>query len=566
MADLETVFVSVRSAAVSGLTRRPSRLNLTTTMKTTSTLLILAALPLSLLAADVTGTWKADFDTQIGLQKYTFTLKQDGATVTGKASADTAGEKREAELKEGKVAGDTLTFVELLSLQGNDIRITYTGKVSDNEIKFSRQVGEIATEEAVAKREATTAPANSTTAAAVAGHPSPLNFPGVQYPRIEADNRVTFHFNAPNAQKVQVSVVSVTHDMVKGDDGVWTFTSEPQAPGYHNYWMIVDGAIVLDPGTETYIGYSHMCNGFEIPDPDGDFYALKDVPHGKVELRNYFAKNTTNGWRHIFVYTPPGYEADTTTRYPVLYLQHGGGEDQRVWTEMGHANLILDNLISAGKAKPFIIVMETSAVGGAFGPGMGGGRRGAGAPGGTNAFAGRGFGGTNAFAGRGPGGTNAFAGRGAGGLGGRGGFGMGGPGGGGYGQLMTKDLIPWIDSNFRTLADQPHRAMAGLSMGSMQTYSVTMANLDKFSHIGLFSGSTIPISAVTNAAEFKQQVKVAFMSFGSLEPGAPNAKAAAAALKENGINAYYYESPGTAHEWQSWRRSLYQFAQLLFKD
>ena len=139
-------------------------------------------------------------------------------------------------------------------------------------------------------------------------HPSPYNFAGVQYPRIEADSRVTFRFNAPNAQKVQVSIVNVPFDMVKGDDGVWTYTtSEPQAPGYHNYWMIVDGAIVLDPGTDAFIGYGHMCNGFEVPEPEGGFYELKDVPHGNVLIKNYFAK-TINAWRRIFVYTPPGYE------------------------------------------------------------------------------------------------------------------------------------------------------------------------------------------------------------------------------------------------------------------
>ncbi len=376
-------------------------------------------------------------------------------------------------------------------------------------------------------------------------HPSPHNFPGIQYPRIEADNRVTFHFNAPGAQKVQVSIVNRPFDMVKGDDGVWSYTSEPQAPGYHNYWMLVDGTIMLDPNTQAFIGYGHMCNGFEVPDPEGDFYALKDVPHGNVLLKNYYAKATTNGWRHIFVYTPPGYEANTSTRYPVLYLQHGGGEDQRVWTEMGLANLIMDNLIAEGKTKPFIIVMETSAVAGA---GMGGPRRGAGAPGGTNAVPAR---------------------SGAGGPGGRGGrggfFGMGGPGGGPYGQLMTKDLIPWIDSNFRTLSDQPHRAMAGLSMGGMQTHNVTMANLDKFSHIGLFSGGTISTNEVADVAAFNQKVKALFTSCGSLEnPG--GLKTAQAALDKIGVKCTVYVSPGTAHEWQTWRRSLYQFAPLLFRD
>ena len=148
--------------------------------------------------------------------------------------------------------------------------------------------------------------------------------------------------------------------MIKGEDGIWTYTSEPQDKGYHNYWMIVDSAVVLDPTTNAFIGYSHMCNGFEIPDSNGSFYELKDVPHGNVLIKNYFSK-TTNGWRHIFVYTPPGYETNTSIRYPVLYLQHGGGEDERVWIEMGRTNVILDNLISEGKAKPFIVVMETSA-------------------------------------------------------------------------------------------------------------------------------------------------------------------------------------------------------------
>jgi len=135
---------------------------------------------------------------------------------------------------------------------------------------------------------------------------------------------------------------------------VWTYTSAPQAPGYHNYWMTVDGAIVLDPATQAFIGYGHMCNGFEFPEPGVDFYDIKDVPHGNVLIKNYFAK-TTNSWRHIFVYTPPGYEAATKTRYPVFYLQHGGGEDERVWIEMGRTNVILDNLLAAGKVKPMIV-------------------------------------------------------------------------------------------------------------------------------------------------------------------------------------------------------------------
>ncbi len=372
-------------------------------------------------------------------------------------------------------------------------------------------------------------------------HPSPYNFRGAEFPRIEADNRITFRFVAPDAQKVQVAIVNVAQDMVKGEDGAWTYTtSEPQTPGYHNYWMIVDGTIVLDPNVESFIGYGHMCNGFEIPDPEGGFYELKDVPHGKLELRDYFAKSQ-NAWHRVFVYTPPGYEADTTTRYPVLYLQHGGGEDRRVWIEMGRANTILDNLLAEGRVKPMMIVMETSV---APGPrGGGGARRGAGAGG-------------------------ALA-RGAGGGPPRG---AGGPGRGGgfnvteFQTLLIDDLIPFIDANYRTLSDQSHRAMAGLSMGGFQTRQITMANLDKFSHIGLFSGGNISTNDISDLDAFKQKVKTVFFSYGSLEGGAAAAKTAADVLKQAGINSHYYESPGTAHEWQSWRRSLYQFAPLLFQN
>ncbi|HSW49396.1 MAG TPA: alpha/beta hydrolase-fold protein [Bryobacteraceae bacterium] len=399
------------------------------------------------------------------------------------------------------------------------------------------------------------APLGSASAPAFQAHRSPYNFPNVQYPRIEADSRVTFQFRAPDAKRVQVSIVNVPFDMVKGADGVWTYTSAPQAPGYHNYWMIVDGAVVVDPGTDAFIGYGHMCNGFEIPEPGVDWYDLKDVPHGNVLIKNYFAK-TTNSWRRIFVYTPPGYETNLKTRYPVLYLQHGGGEDERVWIEMGRTNVILDNMLAAGKIKPFIVVMETSAVGAPGAP------RAAAPPAGAPA--------AGAAAGRAPGIP-----------------GIGGPGGGAYGQFMVKELIPWIDANFRTLANRDNRAMSGLSMGGMQTISVTMANLDKFSHVGLFSGGaatprrprgeappptpapldfkTIYNGQMANPAEFNKKVRVFYFSCGSEEN--PDAlKTHQEQLVAAGItNSYMYVSPGTAHEWQTWRRSLYTFSQLLFR-
>jgi len=374
--------------------------------------------------------------------------------------------------------------------------------------------------------------------AAGEAHPSPYNLYGAQFPRIEADSRVTFRFNAPDAQKVQVSIANVANDMIKGDDGVWTYTSEPQDLGYHNYWMIVDGAIVLDPATDGFIGYSHLCNGFEIPDPEGGFYEIKDVPHGRVLIENYFSK-TTDSWRKIYVYTPPGYDKNTSIRYPVLYLQHGGGEDQRVWIEMGRTNVILDNLIAEGKAKPFIVVMETSS---AYKPGEAppqprqpqaaapGQVRPPAPPAGQPA--------TGAARPR-----MRFS------------FDT-------YAELMINDMIPYIDSNFRTLADQGHRAMSGLSMGAMCTRSVALAHLDMFSHIGLFSGGTIAPADITD----KSKVKLVFMSYGSRERGSEGVMNAADVLQQAGIKGVSYVSPLTAHEFQSWRRSLREFAQLLFNN
>lgn len=360
-------------------------------------------------------------------------------------------------------------------------------------------------------------------------HPSPYNLYNVKYPYIEADSRVTFRFNAPEAKKVQVSIVNVPYDMTRGSDGVWTYTSEPQDKGYHNYWMIVDGAIVLDPATNAFIGYSHMCNGFEIPDTDGGFYDLKDVPHGNVLTVNYFSK-TTQAWRHIFVYTPPGYETDTSTRYPVLYLQHGGGEDERVWIEMGRTNLILDNMIAEGKAKPFIVVMETSAAykpgevpPQPYQPGAAGAKK---EPSAKQAPP-----------------RMLFS------------FDT-------YKELMLNDMIPFIDKNFRTLSDGNSRAMAGLSMGSFVTRVVALSDLSKFSYIGLFSGGTVAPADISD----KSKVKLVFMSYGSRERGADQLKNAADVLKQAGINSASYVSPLTAHEWQSWRRSLHEFALLLFKN
>jgi enterochelin esterase family protein len=369
--------------------------------------------------------------------------------------------------------------------------------------------------------------------------PATSNQQGKQYPQVNSERRVRARVVAPQAQSVMLDIGAVKYPLTKGEDGAWVGESRPQDEGFHYYQLVIDGAQVPDPGSLYFYGASRWGSGIEIPAQDQDFYALKNVPHGQLREVHYFSK-TNNSTRRCFVYTPPDYDKDPNKRYSVLYLQHGMGEDETGWGNQGHANLILDNLIADGKAAPFIIVMENG--GGIGGPGSRGAPRG-GAP-----AAAAPAGATNGAPARGP----------------------GGPGGrmfnfSAFERVLIDELIPFIDANYRTLADQPHRAMAGLSMGGMQTRAITLANLDKFSHIGIFSGGSIAPTNITDMDAFKQKVKVVFVSYGSRENGAAG-KANVEALQQAGITSVFYESPQTAHEWQSWRRSLYQFAPLLFQD
>ena len=318
------------------------------------------------------------------------------------------------------------------------------------------------------------------------------------------------------------------YPLTKGEDGVWVGVSRPQDEGFHYYQLIIDGAQVPDPNSLYFYGASRWGSGIEIPAQDQDFYALKNVPHGQLREVFYYSKNN-NSTRHCFVYTPPDYDEDPSKRFPVLYLQHGMGEDETGWGNQGHAGLVMDNLIADAKAKPFIIVMENGSIG-------------APRPGGPPAGA-----------------TNSPLSR-----------AIAGPGGrmfnfDPFAKVLINDLIPFIDANYRTIADQPHRALAGLSMGGMQTRSIALANLDKFSHIGIFSGGSIAPSEISDMDAFKQKVKVVFVSYGSRENSAAG-KQNVEALRQAGIKSVFYESPNTAHEWQTWRRSLHEFAPLLFEN
>jgi enterochelin esterase-like enzyme len=355
--------------------------------------------------------------------------------------------------------------------------------------------------------------------------PAPSNMPGQEFPQVNLEGRVRARISAPQARAVQLNISGIKYPMTRGENGVWIGDSTPQDQGNHYYGLVVDGAEVPDPNGSFIYGSGAWRSDIEIPAADHEFYALKPVPHGQVREIFYLGK-TGDTQRHCFIYTPPDYDQDPGKRYPVLYLQHGYNENETGWSHQGCAGFIMDNLIAEGKATPFIIVMENGGI--RTRPGLT--PRGAPPAGGSPRGGGRGMFDFSAFE-----------------------------------HALIEDVIPYVDSHFRTIADQPHRAMAGLSMGGMQTHTIAMAHLDTFSYIGIFSGGSIATNEITDLAAFKQKVRLVFVSYGSRENGAAG-KANVAALKESGVNSVYYESPNTAHEWQTWRRSLHEFAPLLFRE
>ncbi len=370
--------------------------------------------------------------------------------------------------------------------------------------------------------------------------PSTLNIPGAKYPCVYPDGRATFRLIAPDAQKVQVRV-GKNFDMTKGEDGAWMVTTTPLVVGFHYYSFVVDGATVADPATHTFFGSGWENSGIEIPEPaEVDYYLAKDVPHGQVSQRWYYSK-VTGKWRRCYVYTPPDYDAGKA-RYPVLYLLHGWGEDETGWHTQGHADLILDNLIAAKKAKPIIIVMDNLN---AAKPGED-----------ASIFNARWLNPPPPQPqGQRPRGLMGFT-------------------GATFTEMMLTDLIPMIERTYRVLPGRENRAMAGLSMGGMQTFLTALSNLDKFAYIGGFSGSTGGFGGqfdpktsnngvFADADAFNKKVKVLFLGIGSEE--GPRTKNFSDQLTKAGIKNVYFESPGTAHEWLTWRRCLNDFAQRLFK-
>lgn len=372
--------------------------------------------------------------------------------------------------------------------------------------------------------------------------PASTNVWGAEYPRVDSTGRVQIRIKAPQANHVKLNFWSGPKiDMEKQADGFWAVTTPPLVPGLHYYVVNIDGAEVSDPNSQAFFGGTRYTSAVEIPEPGSTYYSIQDVPHGQVREVWYESK-ITGTWRHALVYLPPGYDTQMKQRYPVLYLQHGGGEDETGWIRQGRANFILDNLIAAGECKPMIVVM-------AYGYARRAGHSGPdlaslpfGSPEAMKAMQDM---------------ADTFE------------------------DDVTDALIPFVDRTFRTLTDRDNRAMAGLSMGGMQTFQITLNHLDLFSHIGGFSGAGGRLvlgdrkldpksdynGVFADPAAFAKKVHVLWLGVGTVEPERmrEGIRRFHRSLEEAGIQHVYVESEGTDHEWQTWRRALKDFAPRLFR-
>lgn len=347
--------------------------------------------------------------------------------------------------------------------------------------------------------------------------------PGNEFPKVDKEHRAYFRVVAPDAHRVQVDICGKKYDMRRDQQGVWCAVTDPLVVGFHYYFINIGGMNVIDPATETFFGCNRQAGGIEIPEgPEGDYYRPQQgIAHGQVRSIYYYAK-ATEEWRHALVYTPAEYEKGKK-RYPVLYLQHGMGEDETGWSRQGRMQHIMDNLIASGEAVPMIVVMESGDIKAPF-----------------------------------KGGDN------------RQGFSQYGAS---FYKVMTNDLITTIDSKFRTLRDRDHRAMAGLSWGGHQTFDVVLSHMDLFAWMGAFSGAIFGLDVktayngiFTRPDEFNRKIHYLFLMSGTEGMDKMfGTKKLVDELNNQGIHAHYYESTGTDHEWLTWRRGLRQFVPHLFK-
>ena len=352
----------------------------------------------------------------------------------------------------------------------------------------------------------------------IAGTPATTNVRNSKYPQILPGNRVIFGLKAPDAKRVQVDLVR-KYDLVKDTSGFWTVTTDSISEGFHYYSLLIDGVAIADPASETFYGMGRMASGIEIPFAGGGYYALRNVPHGDIRIKKYFSR-TTNSWRQFYLYTPPGYDSVSNAAYPVLYILHGGGEDETGWATQGKTDLILDNLIAAKKAVPMIVVMPDANM---------------------------------SFSAFEESGLQLFE------------------------SELKNNIIPFVEKNYRVKPGAANRALAGLSMGGIHTLYTGIKNTDQFSYLGVFSsGWIMPMQnkiadaqydfMKENASDINANLKLLWIAMGGKEDIAyKNCQVMLGKLDGIPIKYTYYEYPG-GHTWPVWRNNLYNFAPLLFRD
>jgi len=350
----------------------------------------------------------------------------------------------------------------------------------------------------------------------ILGSPASTNVRSATYPQVLPGNRVVFRIKAPEARQVQVDL-GRKYEMVKDAEGYWNVVTDSIGEGFHYYSLLIDGVALADPASETFYGMGRMASGIEIPFRDGGYYAVRNVPHGDIRMKRYFS-TVTNSWRRFFIYTPPGYDKSAEA-YPALYLLHGGGEDERGWASQGRTDLIMDNLIAAGKARPMLVVMMDGNMG------MGGG------------FSEQVL--------------RAFE------------------------NELKQAVIPYVESNFRTAQGPGNRALAGLSMGGIQTLYAGIRNTGMFGYLGVFSSGWLPAQQSISDAQYSyigdnlksinSNLKLFWIAMGGKEDIAyNNCKNMLARFDGLGLKYTYSEYPG-GHTWPVWRNNLFSFAPLLFK-
>jgi len=348
------------------------------------------------------------------------------------------------------------------------------------------------------------------------GRPAETNVRSAKYPQILPDGHAVFRIKAPQAQKIQLDL-GKKYDMVKNNDGVWEITTDSLSEGIHYYSLIIDGVTVADPASESFYGMGRMASGIEVPFKGDSYYEERNVPHGDIRIKRYYS-NVTNSWRNFYMYAPPGYDENFSEKYPVLYIMHGSGEDQRGWATQGKIDLILDNLIAAKKAVPMIVIMVDGNL-----------------P--LNGF-----------------GEESLK---------------------VFDKELKQVIIPFVEKNYRVKTEAQYRALAGLSMGGIQTLYTGVRNTDMFSYLGVFSSGwfanqkelTNPQYEYwqNNADKINANLKQFWISQGGKEDIAwQNCQIMRSKLDEMKIKYTYSEYPG-GHTWPVWRNNLFNFAQTLFK-